>query len=199
MGRRAKSSPRCIRCRMHPTQCVCPLIPSLSLRTRVLVLMHRRERTKTTATAHLAQLALTNFETRIHGHRDTPIQLDDVLVPEQRVLLLFPTENAKPLTADVVAADPRPITLIVPDGSWGQARKMPKRIPRLAEAEAVTLVADTPSRYRLRREPVQGGLATLEAIARALGVIEGLEVRRALERPFHAMVEGTLSTRGRGG
>jgi len=40
------------------------------------------------------------------------------------------------------------------------------------------------------------GLATLEAIARAMGILEGPEVQAALERPFRAMVERTLWSRG---
>ena len=196
MGRRSKASSRCMRCRMHTGECVCDLIPSLSLATRVVVVMHRRERSKTTATAHLAGLALTAFDLRIHGNRDSPVKIDDLLTEGTRPLLLFPTDDAAILTPELVAADPRPITLIVPDGTWAQARRIPKRIPRLSEVPAVTLPSGDPSQYHLRREPLEGGLATYEAIARALGVIEGPEVTRALEVPFHAMVARTRKTRG---
>lgn len=89
------------------------------------------------------------------------------------------------------------MTLIVPDGNWGQARRMPKRIAGLSELPAITLPDGEPSRYQLRHEPVQGGLATYEAISRALGIIEGPSVRQALDKPFDAMVARTLSTRGR--
>jgi hypothetical protein len=37
-------------------------------------------------------------------------------------------------------------------------------LSRLMQAEPVALVAGAPSRYRLRREPREGGLATFEAI-----------------------------------
>jgi DTW domain-containing protein YfiP len=181
---------------MHTDQCVCSLIPSLRLDTRVVVLMHRREWSKTTATAHLAARALTNFEIRIHGDQAAPIQIDDLLTPERRALLLFPDDTAAVLTREWLADDPRPVTLIVPDGTWRQTRRMPKRIPRLNEVPAVTLPNHEPSRYRLRHEPVDGGLATYEAIARALGVIESAAVRQALERPFDAMVSRTLASRG---
>ena len=100
------------------------------------------------------------------------------------------------MTPEWVAQDPRPITLIVPDGTWSQARRIPKRIPRLSEVPAVTLPSDMPSQYKLRHEPIPNGLATYEAIARSLGVIEGLEVRRALETPFQEMVARTWHTRG---
>jgi hypothetical protein len=40
-----------------------------------------------------------------------------------------------------------------------------------------------------------GGLATLEAIARALGVLESSAVQQQLEALFERMVAATLSTR----
>jgi hypothetical protein len=51
-------------------------------------------------------------------------------------------------------------------------------------------------RHRLRHETREGGLATIEAIARALGVLEGGQVRSILEKVFCAMVERTLWSRG---
>jgi DTW domain-containing protein YfiP len=56
-----------------------------------------------------------------------------------------------------------------------------------------------PSAYRLRVDAHEAGLATIEAIARAFGILEGErggEVQRALEEIFRAMVERTLWARG---
>jgi hypothetical protein len=58
------------------------------------------------------------------------------------------------------------------------------------------LPLEEPSVYRLRSEAHATGLATLEAIARAMGALEGPAVRQALERVLHAMVERTLWSRG---
>ena len=60
----------------------------------------------------------------------------------------------------------------------------------------VKLPTSAPSRYRLRQETKPGGLATIEAIARALGFLESPEVERALEAIFALMVERTLRSRG---
>ena len=57
-----------------------------------------------------------------------------------------------------------------------------------------------PSAYRLRAEFHAHGLATIEAIARALRILEGPEagprIEAALELPFRSMVERTLWSRG---
>ena len=182
---------------MHHRFCICAHVPGLEpIGTRVEVLMHRREWSKTTATAHLAQLVLGKEQCRIHlrGRRDHPIRPQDVLTPARRPLLLFPADNARELTPEVIAEDPRPVSLIVPDGNWRQASKVPKRVPWLADVPRVVL-ADLQTRYRLRRENRAGGLATYEAIAYALGALEGPHVSSAMLTLFEAMVEGTLATR----
>jgi hypothetical protein len=46
------------------------------------------------------------------------------------------------------------------------------------------------------RDPLHDLVATLEAIARALAIFEGDEVRERLEMVFRSMVERTLWTRG---
>ena len=94
------------------------------------------------------------------------------------------------------AGSARPITLIVPDGTWRQASKVRQRMPGLADVPCVSLPPDAPTSYRLRAEFHEGRLATLEAIARALGILEGAHVRTALEELFGIMVERTLWMRG---
>lgn len=188
-------SVRCWRCRMHGDRCICEHVPVLDLATRVVVVMHYREWTKTTSTAPLLALAVPSCEIRIRGKAGARVTLGDLERPDRRLLLLFPSDDAVPLTEELLAADPRPVTLVVPDGSWRQASKMPNREPALRDVQRVTLVDDAPTRYRLRREPKAGGLATYEAIARALGVLEGPQVREELEGLFERMVEGTLETR----
>ena len=182
---------------MQRALCLCAELPRLELATRVVLIMHHREVSKTTATGPLALRALSNGELYVHGARDAALDLTSLHGQERRVMLLFPSEGAAPLTPELLAADRRPVTLVVPDGNWRQASRAAKRIPGLAQAERVALVEGAPSRYRLRREPREGGLATFEAIARALGILESAEVQARLEELFSLMVERTLDTRGR--
>ncbi len=50
--------------------------------------------------------------------------------------------------------------------------------------------------WGVRRECHPEGLATFEAIARALGVIESAEVQKSMEELFRLMVARTLQARG---
>jgi DTW domain-containing protein YfiP len=87
--------------------------------------------------------------------------------------------------------------LVVPEGSWGQARRAVRREPWLLDAERVCLPSGPPSHYRLRTAPHEHGLSTLEAVARALGVLEGEAIERALLAMLDAFVERSLAVRGR--
>ena len=196
MGTRSKRSERCQRCRMHAHLCICPSIPRYLLDTRIVLVMHRREQKKPTATGPLALEALPNSELRIHGHQDRPLDFTDLNIPERRTLLLYPGDDAPILSRSFLAQDSRPVTLVVPDGNWRQAARMGRRLPGLDHAEMVRLPEGLKTGWGLRRENHAEGLATFEAIATALGIIESPAVQAGMEYLFRLMVQSTLDTRG---
>jgi DTW domain-containing protein YfiP len=182
---------------MHQSLCVCALIPRIETRTRVLLVIHFAEDRKPTNTGRLATECLVNSEVVVRGHRGdaaAPLPIASGSTP----VLLYPAEDAVPLAELAPTLGKTPITLIVPDGNWRQAAKVRQRVPGLREVPCATLPASKakPSMYRLRSEAHEHGLATIEAIARALGILEDEAVEAALERPFRAMVERTLWVRG---
>ena len=83
--------------------------------------------------------------------------------------LLFPGPNA---STSRVRSD-EPITLVVVDGTWWQARKLTKRNAELAALPQLRFTPPAPSNYRIRKEPADHCVATVEALAQVLGVLEG--------------------------
>jgi DTW domain-containing protein YfiP len=182
---------------MHQTLCICALIPSLATRTRLTLLIHDKEARKPTNTGQLATRCLQRSHVKLIGVPGSPATLPHIDADEQP-LLLFPASDAVPIAE--FAASARPVVLIVPDGTWRQATKMRRRIPGLAAVPCVVLPETDPTQYRLRSEHHPGGLATFEAIARALRVLEnetGPAVEASLMAVFHVMVARTLWLRGR--
>lgn len=181
---------------MHETLCICALVPRLETRTRLELIVHYREERKPTNTGQLAARCLARSTISIVGDRDRPLERTPIGDHEQG-LLLFPADDAVPITD--FATSVRPIVLVVPDGTWRQASKFRKRVAGLAELPCVVLPEMGPTEYRLRAEPHAGGLATFEAIARALRILEG-EAGQAIEAAmlavFRVMVERTLWLRG---
>ena len=180
---------------MHLGLCVCSLVPDppIETRTRLVLVIHRYEDRKTTNTGRLAAACLSNSEVVLRGGIDAPsapLRIEAGSLP----LVLFPHVDAEPL--ELHAKSDRPITLIVPDGTWRQASKVRQRVPGLREMTCVSLPRGAPSGYRLRAEAHETGVSTIEAIARAMTLVEGAHVGAALDRVFRAIVDRTLYARG---
>jgi DTW domain-containing protein YfiP len=187
---------RCPLCQMRSELCICSLIPRLELSTRLVLIMHSLEKKSTTNTGRIAHLALPNSELRIWGRHLSPMDTLGLTSSTHATLLLYPSDNAQLLTAEFLATLKKPVRLIVPDGTWRQASKMARRIPELAGLPRIKLPPRPASQYGLRQRPNEGSMATLEAIACALGVIEGTVVQTQLETVLSVMVRRTLASRG---
>lgn len=195
MSRRHNFDSRCPGCHMNVTLCICELVPKLEPRARLSLLIHYREARKPTNTGTLAARCLARSEVGVVGDRARPLALP-LIRPGELGLLLFPDPDAVPIAH--YAGSDQPLVLVVPDGSWRQAGKMRKRVPGL---DALACVTIPPGRtnYRLRAENRIGGLATLEAIAQAFGILEGDRgpaIEAAMLAVFRVMVERTLWLRG---
>lgn len=188
------SRPRCERCLRPLAQCLCPLIPQLDSRTRVLVLQHPSETAHALNTARLVALGLVNAELRV-GEAFDDLQ-QGLEAPGYQPVLLFPGEQAQVLEA-TPAADARPLLLVVPDGTWRKARKLLYLNPALAALPRVSLGDAPVSRYRLRKAPQAGALSTVEAVVQALNALEAPKRFDALLRPFEALIEGQIAAMGR--
>ena len=110
--------------------------------------------------------------------------------------MFYPSDDAVELDKELVAQDHKPIQLIVPDGTWRQASKVHYRHHELKDVKRVMISTPNISKFHLRAQHRQEGMATLQAIAHALGVIEGDLVKDQLMKLYHAKLEQTLIGRG---
>lgn len=196
--RKRKTKNPCSGCGLNPDLCLCSEIPKLTLKTKVCLIIHHRELKRTTNTGRLALQSLTNSEMRIRGEKDKgPLDLTDLLVPNYRTILFYPSEEAQELTPEFVQNNSLPIQLLVPDGNWRQASKVSTRQPELQNIERVKITTPNSAIQHLRAEHFAEGMSTLEAIAHALGVIEGSGIKEALMRLYQLKLERTLKGRGK--
>jgi DTW domain-containing protein YfiP len=201
VSRRKKPDQRCKTCQMRHELCLCKEIAQcrsdIKITSRISILMHYREFSGTTNTARLAYLSLPGAELFIRGRLESPLEPEKILkIEDFDPVLLYPSEDAVVLEPDFLKQFRKPINLIVPDGNWRQAAKVAKREAFLKDVPRVFLPQTSASLYRLRREPKSGGLATFEAISRALGIIEGPGLSQRLDKLFDKMVTRTLESRG---
>lgn len=202
---------------MRRELCLCDSIPALTIMTKVIVVISHREILVPTNTGRLAAQALTNSAILIHGANNanisndigaTACDLTPHLRPGRQALLLYPGDDAELLSPELVQHYGGQVDLVVPDGNWRKTSKMRRRIPGMVDLPTVRLAPGAPSAYRVRKETKSEGLATIEAIARALGVIEGHSqgqaqgegsatpaIQHALEDLMRIMVERTMASR----
>ena len=205
MGRRHKPHLRCAACRLHASLCICSLLPRIETRTRVVFVVHQLEARKPTNTGLVAARCLANAAVAYRGRSPSsdggaPPDWAALVSDATQPLILYPHEGAVPI--ETFARGARPVTLVVPDGTWRQAARtrarLVVRLGRDAEAPCVSVRAAGPAvPRRLRAGTHPERLATLEALALALGVLEGAAVEDALLHVFRVMTDRTLWTNGR--
>jgi DTW domain-containing protein YfiP len=200
VSRQRKPHLRCATCRMHRSLCICGLLPRVETRTRVLFIVHQLEANKPTNTGLLAARCLPNSAVIYRGRAPEPsiagpTSQPSIDTPGAQRLILYPHPSATPLAA--WRGREEPVALLVPDGTWRQAARTRARLapdPRAIPCVSLPISED---RRRMRTPSRPGRLATLEAVARALGILEGPEVEAALLRVYRIMTERTLWSNGR--
>ncbi len=105
--------------------------------------------------------------------------------------LLYPSESARVLSE--LSVDEFPSQLIILDGTWSQARTMVRDIRQLDLLPHFKLAPTQPGQYRIRLEPDDISLSTVEAAVESLRELEpqtqGLD---QLLAAFGAMVQKQL-------
>jgi DTW domain-containing protein YfiP len=172
---------RCERCLLQRRFCVCADIPRIETRTRVLIVRHVSERTRSSNTGRAAALALARAEILDVGEQGVPF--DGAALRRPGTWLVYP-EGAPRLEAPA----PPPEQIVVLDGTWQQARKMRTRLTALRGLPILRLPDAAAPRQRLRAAPAHGMVSTIEAIARALRLVEGEAPAAALEALFELLV-----------
>jgi DTW domain-containing protein YfiP len=177
---------RCARCRFPRPGCLCPAVPRLATGVEVVFLRHASERGRLTNTGHWAALALEGSRVLEQGVPGERLDVSGLAAPG--TWLLYPSPHPPPPAAA------RPRRIVVPDGTWAQARRIVQRVPALRALPRLALPA--PGAAAGLRRPAAGGMSTLEAIAAALRAVGEPAAAAGLDA---LLAEGVaLATRLRG-
>lgn len=183
---------RCPRCLVVTAFCACELVgPARPTSPRILIVRHQWEAFKSTGTARLASLALSNL-TILDMAAENPGPVREALARLENAWLLYP--GGPPSRGD----GPSPETLVVLDGTWRQTRKMLRRLPELSRLPRFSLGTEAPemTRDRLREAPKPGARSTLESIGDALFVLDSPECGQRLLDLHQKFVARTRHARG---
>ena len=160
--------PFCYRCWRTKILCLCNHVKPVRNQVEILYLQHPNERTMPFNTARLAHLSLPHSRL-VHGLRfDGTKVIEDLLQRKSRVGILFPSATAKELSEAPADLE----TLVIIDGTWREARKMIYLSPSLLEFPHYAFVPEKPSNYRIRKEPKENFISTIEATVTALRILD---------------------------
>lgn len=144
-----------------------------------MIVRHHLEMFRASNTGRLAHFALPNSELLDHGGERGAAKLPAL----DGMWLLFP--EGPVAEAPLV---PAPRALVVLDATWSQARRMYRKLSALRGLPLLRLPEQPMPAARLRESPAPGKVSTIEAIARALRLLEGEAAAAPLERLFELAV-----------
>jgi DTW domain-containing protein YfiP len=190
--RHLSTANRCEACQLHLHLCICPEIRQLPTQTRVVIVRHWKEARKPTGSARIMALAMPNLHILDYGEKDTIFSTELLDAPDTWALL----PNAEGASEIGLGPENRPKTLVLLDGTWAQARRMASRIPSVERMPRWAL--ETPARraIRLRRPHEPWARSTAEALAEAMGLLEGEPLGNSLFALYDRWVSQSLQMRG---
>jgi len=180
---------------VHHLNCFCNKIEKLNLTTKVSILLFKKEVFLPSNTAHLTIKSLSNSQDYQRGHLGQVLPENFIAENQYQPLYLFPTEDAQELTPELLKSFDKPINLIVPDGTWRQAKKVHRREPLLTSIPRVKITPNQKSIYPLRRQKYEFGLCTHEAISYALEILEGPITKSKMMNNLKIFIEAHLINR----
>lgn len=168
---------------------MCDAIPTLATRTHVVIVRHHSEKNRSSNSGRLAHYALPNSEIIDHGGFGGLAKLPSMtgawlVFPEGEPMTTLPTDR------------PPPSQLVFLDATWSQARRMFRKLAALRGLPILRL-PEGPQAARMREAPTPDRVSTLEAVARALQLVEGGNLADPLEALFALAVERAAEA-GRG-
>ena len=182
----------CEKCHLFSNHCICNLIVPLSTRSCVSLVITKGEIAKMTNTGRLAHLILKNSQLKVFGLPEKPLMIEDFLQEGYQNLLLYPGSQNH---FEKFLKIEEPINLIVPDGNWGQAKKMAQKMAMLTPLTCVSLPLGALSEYVVRTHPDPQRICTIEAIYRSLCIIEKNPALEHLLQMFYIMRDRLLTMR----
>jgi DTW domain-containing protein len=194
MAHAKHKSEKCPKCRLYKAICVCSDIKKYDLITKITLLIHTKEVNKATNTGKLAELMLSNCRTLIVGALDGELKEADIISEGYENLILFHSAS-NVLDSEFLSTITKPVNLIVPDGNYHQAVKMTKS-ECLKNIRRVKLPLGQAGEYSLRNSKDKEKVSTIEAIIKAVEIIENGPAAEDMYMIFKKMVGGFKSIMG---
>jgi DTW domain-containing protein YfiP len=195
---RGSRTPRCVRCRITTSHCLCDWLPCVPANSAVCLIMHDIEPLKPSNTGWLIADVVTDTHAFTWQRTGVdPALLELLADPRYQPFVVFPGEYAEPdrvVSGVKAVAGKRPLFILL-DATWTEARKMFRKSPYLNHLPVLSLHAEVLSRYRLRRSTRSEHLCTAEVAALCLGLAGDDQAAEALDTWLDAFTDHYLAAK----
>ena len=195
---RGSRAPRCERCRVPFSHCLCPWLPTIESDCGVCLLMHDIEPLKPSNTGWLiADVVRDTFAFTWQRTGVDPRLLALLADPQWQPLLIFPGEYAESrrVVEQVERENAKRPLFILLDATWTEARKMFRKSPYLDGLPVLSLRPEALSRYRLRRSTRSDHLCTAEVAALCLDLAGDSAAANTLDALLDVFTEHYLGAK----
>lgn len=187
----------CYRCDRSKKTCICERVRPFETGPIFAVLAHPKEARNRIGTARVVRLCVSNSLVirGIGEDFDTNPVLHKLLgSPELDPFVLFPGAGSREVSSLKTEPGKRLLIFVV-DGTWDHAKNMVLRSSTLRALPRIAFVPKTPSNYRIRKQPNEICLSTVEAVHRVLSILEPSTTHDNLIEVFDWMVETQIRFR----
>ena len=195
---RGSRAPRCERCRVPFSHCLCPWLPTIESDCGVCLLMHDIEPLKPSNTGWLiADVVRDTFAFTWQRTGVDPRLLALLADSQWQPLVIFPGEYAESrrVVEQVEREDGKRPLFILLDATWTEARKMFRKSPYLDGLPVLSLRPEVLSRYRLRRSTRSDHLCTAEVAALCLDLAGDSNAANMLDALLDVFTEHYLGAK----
>ena len=195
---RGSRAPRCERCRVPFSHCLCPWLPTIESDCGVCLLMHDIEPLKPSNTGWLiADVVRDTFAFTWQRTGVDPRLLALLADPQWQPLVIFPGEYAESrrVVEQVERENAKRPLFILLDATWTEARKMFRKSPYLDGLPVLSLRPEVLSRYRLRRSTRSDHLCTAEVAALCLDLAGDSAAANTLDALLDVFTEHYLGAK----
>ena len=165
----ASPAPReqCYTCRRVKKHCLCGSVKPFDTRTRFVILMHEEEaKRQRTGTGRLARLCLTNAELLVGVDFSGNGRVNALLAdPAYEPFVLYPGPQAVSFKTlrGALPAGKAPLIFVI-DGTWRTAKSLLNKSRNVRALPRLSFDGSYLSRFRIKRQPREYCVSTIEAI-----------------------------------
>ncbi|MDD3007915.1 MAG: tRNA-uridine aminocarboxypropyltransferase [Arcobacter sp.] len=188
----------CYKCYRPKSSCICEhLINPIKTNTKFVILMHPKEFRKTkNGTGHMTNNSLENCELHVGIDFSNHKRVNELLNDENyEAYVLYPDTNSIKLNSEKLPSEKKALIFII-DSTWPCSKKMLRLSKNLQNLKKVSFEHDKSSQFKIKTQPNQYCLSTIESTLCVLEQLNNQEVenisKNSLElflKPFEEMVE----------